>query len=118
MRKYLNVRGKLLDISKPLVMGIMNLTPDSFYDGGELADGNAAVKLAGQMIKDGASIIDVGGQSTRPGSELISAAEEWNRIKDQLTFLRESFPDIVISTDTFYSEVAEKAVAAGADMIN
>jgi len=118
MRKYLNTNGKLLDCSQPLIMGILNLTPDSFYDGGKLSDANAAIDLAGQMISHGASIIDVGAQSTRPGAELISADEEWERLKTPLALLHERFPDTVISVDTFYFEVAEKAVAAGAGIIN
>jgi len=118
MKKYLNVSGKLLDTSQPLVMGILNITPDSFYDGGKLTGENAVAERAAQMIGQGAAIIDVGGQSTRPGAELISAGEEWERIKDTLSILHERFPDAVLSIDTFYSEVAEKAVAAGASIIN
>jgi len=118
MKKYLNVRGNLLDISQPMVMGILNITPDSFYDGGKLTGDNAIAERAGQMLDLGASIIDVGGQSTRPGAELISAGEEWERIKEPLSILHEKFPAAVISIDTFYSEVAEKAIAAGAGIIN
>src|SRR5690349_21692271 len=118
MKKYLTVKGKLLDISKPLVMGILNLTPDSFYDGGKATDGDAAIQLAGRMINDGASIIDVGGQSTRPGAVKVSAEEEWGRINNTLSILCEKFPDTIFSIDTFYSAVAQKAVEAGAGIIN
>jgi dihydropteroate synthase len=118
MKKYLNVKGKLLDISKPLVMGILNVTPDSFYDGGKATDSEPAVHHAEKMINEGAAIIDVGGQSTRPGATIISAEEEWNRIKNTLTILCGKFPDTIFSIDTFYSDVAEKAVAVGAGIIN
>jgi dihydropteroate synthase len=118
MRKYLNTNGKLLDCSQPLIMGILNITPDSFYSGGKLSDANAAADLAGQMIGHGASIIDVGGQSTRPGAALISAEEEWERLEAPLALLHDRFPDTVISIDTFYSEVAKRAVDAGAGIIN
>ncbi len=118
MNKYLNIGGKLVDCSQSMVMGILNLTPDSFYDGGKVSDANAAIEFASQMISDGASIIDLGGQSTRPGAVLVSADEEWERIKGPLERIRERFPETILSVDTFYSGVAEKAVAAGAGMIN
>jgi len=118
MKKYINIGGKLVDFSQPMVMGVLNLTPDSFYDGGKLTDINTTANKVGRMIDEGASIIDIGGQSTRPGAEPISAVEEWNRIKDELVLLRKSFPQTIFSVDTFYSEVAEKAVATGADIIN
>src|SRR6187431_873304 len=109
MKKYLNIKGKLVDCSQPMVMGILNLTPDSFYDGGKLTDANAAVDFAGKMISEGAAIIDVGGQSTRPGAAMISAEEEWERVKAPMNLLQERFPETIFSIDTFYSEVAKKA---------
>src|SRR5215203_847812 len=118
MKKYINIGGKLVDCSQPMVMGILNLTPDSYYDGGKIGDANAAADVAGRLIQDGATIIDVGGQSTRPGADLISAKEEWARIENPLALLHEKFPETIFSVDTFYAEVAEKAVAAGAGIIN
>lgn len=98
------------------IMGILNLTPDSFSDGGSYADANAAVQAAERMMNDGADIIDIGGQSTRPGSEEISPEEEWNRIEAVAKELgRRNVP---FSVDTFYPAVAEKALANGALMIN
>jgi dihydropteroate synthase len=118
MKKYLNISGKLLDTSKPMVMGILNLTPDSFYNPGKFSDADYALASAEKMISEGAHIIDIGGQSTRPGAEMISAEEEWERIKNPLKLLHERFPDTIFSIDTFYAGVAEKAVAAGAAIIN
>lgn len=118
MKKYINIGGKLVDFSQPMVMGVINLTPDSFYDGGKLTDANVAAEYAGKLVNEGASILDIGGQSTRPGAELISAKEEWERIKDPLAMIHERFPNAIISVDTFYAEVAEKAVGAGAAVIN
>lgn len=118
MKKYLNTGGKLLDCSAPKVMGILNITPDSFYDGGKYQNENDLFSHAGKMIEEGASIIDIGAQSTRPGAAQIPPGEEWNRLAKPLRQLRNLFPDIVISVDTFYSSIAEQAVAEGADMIN
>ncbi len=118
MKKYLTVRGKLLDCSTPMVMGILNLTPDSFYDGGSFEDENDILHHVHKMINDGATIIDIGAQSTRPNAELISADQEWKRLFRPLAMLRRNFPDTVFSVDTFYAEVADFAVAEGADMIN
>lgn len=117
-KKSINCNGMLLDFSTPKVMGIINLTPDSFYYGGKYKDETEIVEGVRQMITDGASIIDLGAQSTRPGAELIHADEEWKRLKSPLKKIRKEFPDIPISVDTFYSSVAKKAVEAGADIIN
>jgi dihydropteroate synthase len=118
MKKYLNIRGKLLDCSVPLVMGILNLTPDSFYDGGKNNTEDAVLNHARKMAADGATIIDVGAQSTRPGAKLLSSAEEWSRLQKPLNFLRKELPDMILSVDTFYSEIAEKAAGEGIDIIN
>ena len=80
MKKSLNCRGKLLDLSTPAIMGILNITPDSFYDGGKITGIDSALRLAESMLKEGALILDIGGQSTRPGAKSINSTEEWKRI--------------------------------------
>jgi dihydropteroate synthase len=107
-----------LDLSTPVVMGILNITPDSFYDGGKHSGDKDILTHAEFMLKEGAAIIDIGPQSTRPKSTLISADEEWKRLSSILKALRKEFPKAVFSVDTFYSSVAEKAIAEGADIIN
>ena len=118
MKKYLNIRGKLQDYSGPMVMGILNVTPDSFYDGGKNNTPDEVLNHARKMITEGASIIDIGAQSTRPGAKMLSPSEEWSRLQQPLRLLRKEFPDVVLSVDTFYSEIAEKAAGEGIDMIN
>ena len=113
----LNCKGRLLTIDKPLVMGIINITPDSFYAGSRTNE-YEVLKKAEQMVKDGADIIDIGGQSTRPGSERIRAEEELKRVINPIKNIRKKFPESFISVDTFYAEVAKQAVGAGADIIN
>lgn len=114
----LNCRGKLLVANDQLVMGIINITPDSFYAGSRHENTDAVLLQAGQMLKDGADILDIGGQSTRPGSIPISAAEETERITGAIEAIVQSYPGVVISVDTYYATVAAAAVAAGASMIN
>jgi len=114
----INCKGKLLVIDKPLVMGIINATPDSFYEG-HLDKGIAAITgLATTMLQDGATILDIGGQSTRPGSERVSAAEELKRVLPVIGSIRQQHPDAIISIDTYHSKVALQAVAAGASIVN
>ncbi len=108
-------RGKL-KITEPLIMGILNVTPDSFSDGGQYVNLEAALAHARQMMAEGAAIIDVGGESTRPGAPPVSAEEEWRRIGPVISEL--SRLECRISVDTYKSEVAQKAVEAGADIIN
>lgn len=100
------------------VMGILNLTPDSFSDGGRLHDVSSTLKTAGRMLRAGASILDLGGQSTRPGAVDVGAAEEIARVIPSLRAIRAAHPAAVLSVDTFRAEVAEAALAAGADWIN
>ena len=118
MKKTLNCCGRILDLSTPVIMGIVNVTPDSFYDGGKIKDEKLLLTLVDRMLNDGASIIDVGGQSTRPRAQKIEAEEEWNRIHSTLTIINTNYPKAIISVDTFYSEVARKAIDAGASIIN
>lgn len=114
----LNCKGRLLVVDKPLVMGIINTTPDSFYAGSRYTEVDAVVKQAEQMLSDGADILDIGGQSTRPGSERITAEEELKRIAGGIEAIHKNFPETIISVDTYYSLVVKEAVAAGASIVN
>lgn len=114
----LNCRGQLLTTEQPLVMGILNLTPDSFYTGSRVSETGDLVQRAAQMLEDGAAILDVGGQSTRPSGILLSAEEELQRVLEAVKAIHSHFPKAIISIDTFYASVARAAVEAGASMIN
>lgn len=114
----LNCRGRLIEIKEPIVMGILNLTPDSFYKGSRMADSDTLLQKAEQMISDGAAILDIGGQSTRPNSERVSVDEERKRVIPAVVQLHKHFPDQIISIDTFYAAVAREAVQAGASIVN
>ena len=114
----LNCKGKLLAIDQPLVMGIINATPDSFFKGHSTPGLDGIVALAGQMIDEGAAMLDIGGQSTRPGSERITAGQETDRVIPVIEAIKSMYPDVVISIDTYYSRVAEKAVQVGASVVN
>jgi dihydropteroate synthase len=114
----LNCKGKLLVIEKPLVMGIINITDNSFYQGFLLQDVAQIVALAGNMLQAGASIIDIGGQSTKPGSTRLSADEEIKRIVPIIVAIISKHPTAIISIDTYYSQVAMAAVTAGASIVN
>ena len=114
----LNCKGRLLTIDEPLVMGILNVTPDSFYSGSRVQQTDDVVQKAAAMIAEGAAILDIGGQSTRPGSTRISAAEESARVIPAIEAVKKEFPSTFISIDTYYASVAKAAVAAGADMVN
>lgn len=108
----------ILSLNKPLIMGILNVTPDSFSDGGKYNSLESAVKKAEDMIKDGADIIDVGGESTRPGSEPVSVSEEIKRTIPVIKELKKKNPDVIISIDTTKSEIADKALESGASIVN
>ena len=114
----LNCKGRLLMVDKPLVMGIINATPDSFYSASRHAGIDAVLQQVEMMLKDGAAILDIGGQSTRPGSKKIDATEESDRILKPVEVIHKNFPEAIISIDTFYSSVASAAVEAGASIIN
>ena len=105
------------DLNRPLVMGILNITPDSFSDGGQYLDFNAALKRAEKMIEEGADIIDIGGESTRPGSDTVSADEELKRITPIIKTLKKN-SNIVISVDTYKPKVMEQVIDMGVAMIN
>lgn len=115
----LNLRGRLLRLERPLVMGILNATPDSFYGGSRVMDAKMAVERAGAMLSSGADILDIGACSTRPGSQSASEQEELERLECVVPAIRESFPEAVISIDTFRSRVASECMERwDVDIIN
>ena len=114
----LNCNGRMLVWEKPLIMGIINSTPDSFFQGSRFTGTDAVLAQAEKMLEEGADIIDIGGQSTRPGSTLLTATEELQRVIDSVEALNKRFPEAFISIDTFYALVAKETVAAGACIIN
>ncbi|MGN6531779.1 MAG: dihydropteroate synthase [Ginsengibacter sp.] len=114
----LNCKGKLIIIEKPLLMGILNLTEDSFYSGSRLTDIEVIKNKATEMIHEGADILDLGAQSTRPGSTRISAEDELKKLLPAIQIIKENFSEIIISIDTYHSKVAEECVNAGASIIN
>lgn len=115
---YLNCKGRLIDCSIPKVMGILNITPDSFYDGGKRQSQKDYLSHAEKMLEEGATFIDVGAYSSRPGATDISEQEELSRILPIVQSLLENFPDILLSIDTFRSTVAKACVKEGAAMVN
>jgi len=116
--KTLRVRGKIIDLSTPKVMGILNVTPDSFYDGGLYHRESDLLKQTEKMVQDGADFIDLGGYSSRPHAEDISLQEEWSRVKPAIQSIKREFPSALLSIDTFRSQVARQAIDEGCDMIN
>ena len=111
--------NKFLENDRPTIMGILNVTPDSFSDGGSHTDRGRAVRFALHMVGEGADIIDVGGESTRPGSQRVSAVEQIRRVVGVINSLRQTLPDgFPISIDTTLGEVANEAIEAGASMLN
>lgn len=114
----LHSRDKKLPLAVPAVMGIINATPDSFYDEKRAKDSKGLLDLAEKMLKDGASILDIGGESTRPGANPVSATEETDRVAPVIESIRQRFPDTWISIDTYHASVAIAAVQAGADIVN
>lgn len=114
----LNCNGRLLAVDKPLVMGIINTTPDSFYEASRSQTVDAILRLAEKMIEEGAAILDIGGQSTRPGSTVVSAEEEFKRVIPAVEAIHKRFPEIIMSIDTYYSLVVRETVAAGVSIIN
>lgn len=114
----LNCNGKPLIAEEPLVMGILNITPDSFYAGSRFNDESEILKRAGQMIGEGADMLDIGGQSTRPGATFIHPEEELERVLPAIRSIKKYFPEVLLSIDTFSSRVAKEAVTAGASLIN
>ena len=114
----INCRGKLIDLSSPKIMGILNLTPDSFSDGGKFNDEKSALLQAEKMIKDGADFIDIGAQSTRPNADFLSARQEILRIGNVISLIKKEFPETLISLDTFYADVVKFGFDEGIDVVN
>ena len=115
----INVRGRLMDLSRPVVMGIMNITPDSFFAGSRVQTEDAIRQRARQMVAEGAGILDVGACSTRPGGKVAGEEEEMRRLAFALPVIREAVPDAILSIDTFRASVARRTVEEfGADIIN
>jgi dihydropteroate synthase len=114
----INARGRLMDLSNPQVMGIINLTPDSFFADSRKPAVNDAVQQTGQMLADGATMLDLGAYSSRPGAVDISAQEETDRLLPVVEAVVKAYPDAILSIDTFRSTVAEAAIKAGAHIIN
>lgn len=114
----INCNGRLIDLSTPKIMGILNITPDSFSDGGKFNDEKSALLHAEKMIKEGADFIDIGAQSTRPNAEFLSAQEEILRIGNVISLIKKEFPETLISLDTFYADVVKFGFDEGIDLVN
>ena len=114
----INCKGTLVDLSSPKVMGILNITPDSFFDGGEYKNEVAIIAQVSKMLSEGATFIDVGAYSSKPGAAYVTEEEERKRILPVIQLLVREFPEILISVDTFRSRIAEETIRAGAAIIN
>lgn len=114
----INCKGKLIDFSTPKVMGILNLTPDSFYDGGKYKNQDEILLRTEKMLNEGANFIDVGGYSSKPNANFVTEEEELKRVIPIVKLLVATFPDILISVDSFRAKVAQESIAAGAAIIN
>ena len=115
----LNLHGRLVTIDRPWVMGIVNVTPDSFYSGSRVADERQLIERVGQMVANGADVIDVGACSTRPGSGQVDAEQEMSRLQWALAAIRRELPDVILSVDTYRAVVAQRCVQDwGTDIIN
>ena len=114
----ININGTLLDLTTPKIMGILNVTPDSFYDGGVYDSDKKILNQVEKMINEGVDIIDIGGSSSRPGAKKVNLDDEIARVIPTIELIKNKFSDTIISIDTFRSEVAKKAINAGASIIN
>ena len=114
----LQSKDRTIVVDKPIVMGILNITPDSFFEGSRVVEMDQILREAEQMLRAGATLLDIGGQSTRPGSERLSAEEECDRVILPIERLSSAFPQAFLSVDTYHAQVAEAAVNAGAHMVN
>lgn len=117
-KNTLNIRGKILDVSRPKVMGIINVTPDSFYSQSRKQSTSEIISAANKMLEDGADFLDVGGYSSRPGANNITVDEELDRVIPAIEAVTGKFPESIISIDTFRSKVADPALDSGASMVN
>lgn len=116
--KTINCKGKLIDLLTPKVMGIINLTPDSFYDGGKFCSEKEVIYQAQKMLEEGATFLDLGGYSSRPGAKFVSEEDELNRVLPVVKSLIKEFPNVNLSIDTFRSKIAKTCIENGACMIN
>lgn len=114
----INCNGKLIDLTTPKVMGILNCTPDSFYDGGKYKSESQFLSQVEKMLSDGTNFVDIGAYSSKPNAEFVSEEEELNRLLPVLELVLKSFPETIISVDTFRSKIAKKAIENGAAIIN
>ena len=114
----INCRGQLVDVSSPKVMGILNLTPDSFYDGGKHTNEKEVLKQVERMLLEGATFIDVGAYSSKPNADFVSEDEELLRVLPMVKLILKEFPDVLLSIDTFRSKIAKPCVDCGAALIN
>ena len=117
-QQTLNCKGRLLSLEQPVIMGILNITPDSFFDGGKYNQESSILAQTEKMLQEGASIIDVGGMSSRPGAEVISVEEELQRVIPVIKSIHHNFPEALISIDTVQSRVAIESITAGAHIVN
>lgn len=115
---FLNCNHQLIDLSTPKIMGILNLTPDSFYDGGKYKSDIEILRQTEKMLQEGATFIDIGAYSSRPGAKVISEKEEYNRLIPVIQLLLKKFPNVLLSIDTFRSKIATESIANGACIIN
>ena len=115
---FINLKSRLLSLDTPVVMGILNYTEDSFYDGGRYTSRDKVLKRAGQILEEGAAIIDLGAVSTRPGAADVDEAMECRRVLEALEWILDAYPEALVSIDTWRAQVAREAIAAGAAMIN
>ncbi|CAM3651334.1 dihydropteroate synthase [Flavobacterium gelidilacus] len=118
LKQTINCKGNLIDLSQPKVMGILNLTPNSFYDGGKYKNTVEVIHQVEKMLQDGATFIDVGAYSSKPNADFVSEEEEISRLIPIVELLVEKFPDILLSVDTFRSQVAKIAIENGVAMVN
>ncbi len=117
-QQTIQCKGKLLNLATPQIMGIINMTPDSFYNASRKQNTQAALDTAKKMLHEGATILDIGGMSSRPGAEIISTQQELERVLPVIEAISKHHPDVIISIDTIHAEVAKKAITAGAAMVN
>lgn len=118
VNKTLRVQGRIIDLSTPAVMGILNITPDSFYEDSRAQIVNEVLTKAETMLRDGATFLDIGGYSSRPGATDICEEEEWHRVQPAISSVRKEFPQAIISIDTFRSGIARNSVNEGCDIVN
>ena len=116
--RFLNIKGQLHDFAQPKIMGILNMTPDSFYKESRVSEEPLLLERARTMIEQGCTILDIGASSTRPGAAILSAQEEIDRLGNSISVLKKAFPDVLISLDTYYAAVAQFGINEGCDLIN